>query len=235
MDANMQLHARMFTLGYAVSAFIGLILLAIVLLVVGISMLVGVEHLRIWIAQLRSSSSTDGDKTPTATTAASTPKSAMRPYKIAKAKHQSGDDKILGLLLIMASLAMLWVLPSYFFQRRTSNTNDDPLYHGGGRTAFEEGEYTRKDRNVNSQASQGLLGALALVVLLVAFALLQPSKKSASSASQAAASSRTSSSNEHAGRTSTSSTTVSRDADAPRSGLRARNPRTAAAAFVKKS
>lgn len=156
-----------------VSIFVGLILLAILLLVSGVVLLLGFENVRGRF--IRSGETQDGSK-PTGKALAdvshatgNTPRSALRPYRVAKSQGQSHNDQMIGLLLVLAGLGMLYVVPAMLYSSWREEEPRPPRW--------QEDPASRRDRVSSSQAGQGLLGALTLVVLIVSFAMLKPEKQ----------------------------------------------------------
>jgi Ca2+/H+ antiporter len=148
---------------------VGLVLLAIVLLIVGISLLIGAEHLRTRF----SDTSAEASSVQATVDDPNAPKSSMRPYRVAKARGQGRDDKLWGLILVIASLGLLWIIPAYLMNH-TSKSHSDPLADHPHPPLDSN---TRKEHASSSPAGQAVLGALALVVLLFSFALLGPEKQ----------------------------------------------------------
>lgn len=99
-------------------------------------------------------------------------RSAMRPYKIAKARRHSDGEKITGLVFVIVSLAMLWLVPSYFSRDDSSQADVPIIQPPPSHTA-------RKIRMDESQSGQTVLGMLTLAILLLSFALLKPGKERA--------------------------------------------------------
>ena len=163
-----------------VSIFVGLIILAILLLASGVILIVGFENVRGRFTRdntaLASSHAKVDGKTLAADSDAmgTTPRSAMRPYRVAKAQHQSHNDQMIGLLLVLAGLAMLYIVPSYLFTPRSDAGNGSRVHEP---PRWQEDSASREDRISSSGAGQGLLGALTLVILIGSFAMLKPEKQ----------------------------------------------------------
>lgn len=161
-----------------VSIFLGLILLAIVLLVTGVILLVGFENIRNRVsgdtaAPVQSGIRASGKDLAEASDAVGiTPRSALRPYRVAKSHGQSHNDQMIGLLLVLAGLGMLYIVPFMLFSSRSK----EELRHREP-PRWQEDAASRRDRVSSSQAGQGLLGAMTLVVLIASFAMLKPEKK----------------------------------------------------------
>lgn len=149
-------------------AFIGLILLAIALIVGGAMLLVGAEHVKSFIGRR--------GRTPAATTAAegvtngdtTVSKDQLRPYRVAKAKGVARDDRLYGLVFVIAGLGLLWLIPSYMFRSNTPQTYQPPPSYSDTPT------YSRKYSLSDSAPSQAVLGVITLVVLIGVFAFLGP-------------------------------------------------------------
>jgi hypothetical protein len=161
-----------------VGAFLGLLLLAIALIAGGVTLLVGIDHVKALFRNKSSSVSPragapNADATAATVTSDGTPKVSkahMRPYKVAKAQGVPSDDRLYGLLLVIAGLAMLWLVPAYLFKSKTSDTYQPPV-------PVETPPYTRKYSLSESTPGQAVLGVFTLVILLATFAMLGPEKQ----------------------------------------------------------
>lgn len=115
------------------------------------------------------------------TTAAAVSSPSLRPFRSAKARLPSHDDKLYGLLFVIAGLSLLWIVPAYLLSSSSSSTAHPlqpppppPQQHGYGYRP--EGPYSDQQRRSASKAGQGILGIVTLLVLVVSFALLKPDK-----------------------------------------------------------
>ena len=109
--------------------------------------------------------------------AASPSATTLRPFRAAQARLPSHDDKLYGLLLVIAGLSLLWIVPAYLLSSSSSRAHPlqppPPLpQYGQG----QEGPYSEKQRRSASKAGQGILGVVTLLALVVSFALLKPDK-----------------------------------------------------------
>ena len=112
-----------------------------------------------------------------APTSASSP--ALRPFRAAKARLPSHDDKLYGLLLVIGGLSLLWIIPAYLLSSSPAPAYpfQPPAPHPQyGYGYGNEGPYSEKQRRSASKAGQGVLGIVTLLVLIISFALLKPDK-----------------------------------------------------------
>lgn len=165
----------------SVGAFVGLILLAIALIVGGAVLLVGAEHVRAFVGgrqrataqtQAATASSTSSEDTAVAS------KHDMRPYRVAQAKGVPRDDRLHGLVLVIAGLGLLWLIPSYLLK------NSAPKAYQPPPTYSDTPSYSRKFSLSGSAPGQAVLGVMTLGILLAAFAFLAPEKQTQKTADE---------------------------------------------------
>lgn len=140
-------------------------------------LLAGAEHVKSFVGSKRRSVTADSRAGATAidtgasddTTADS--KHHMRPYRVAKATGVPRDDRLYGLVFVIAGLLLLWIIPSYMFQDKTAQPYQPPPSYA------DTPSYSRKFSLSDSAPSQAVLGVMTLGVLLAAFAFLAPDKE----------------------------------------------------------
>lgn len=162
-----------------VGAFIGLILLAIALIVVGGALLIGVDHVKSLLGRRTSraghaASTTTAASTNTAGVDAPISKEKLRPYRVAKEKGVPRDDRLNGLILVICGLGLLWLIPAYLLKDKNQSTYQPPIPPP---TYSDKPSYSRKFSLADSTPGQAVLGVMTLVVLLATFALLGPEKQ----------------------------------------------------------
>lgn len=170
-QASLKVNTDAGTILSIVGAFVGLILLAVVLIVAGGALLFGVEHVK----QVLGERSGHGATTDTAiaTTAGSdgpTSPHHMRPYRVAKEKGVPRDDRLYGLIFVIAGLGLLWLIPTLVLKDKPETYQPPPSFS-------HTPPYSRKFSLADSTPGQAVLGVMTLVVLLATFALLGPEKQ----------------------------------------------------------
>lgn len=154
----------------SVGAFLGLLLLAISLIIGGVVLIVGYEHIRSRFFD----SNSKGDETVSASgdaTDAKATRRSMRPYRKAKETGVARDDRLYGLIFVFAGLALLYVIPAYIFGDKTHLERQYGT-PSAGYTGGNASPHSRKLSLSDSKPGQAVLGGLTLVILIVSFSMI---------------------------------------------------------------